>query len=52
MSLFQSGAVILNSGKESDFKIECDDLSYADVECLCFTILHIIRTFTTTMVLS
>lgn len=30
MSLFQSGDFILASGKKSKFKIECDELTYAD----------------------
>jgi len=38
MSLFQKINVILHSGKKSDFKIECDDLSYSDVETLCYLI--------------
>lgn len=38
MALFQKQSIILHSGQPSDFKIECDDLSYSDVECLCYLI--------------
>ena len=31
MSIFQKGRFKLHSGKISTFKIECDDLTYADV---------------------
>lgn len=34
MSLFKLGKIILNSEKESDFKIECDALTDEDIECL------------------
>ena len=38
MSLFQKQNIVLHSGKQSDFKIECDDLTFADVETLCYLI--------------
>lgn len=38
MSLFKTGNIILHSGNPSNFKIECDELTYADVETLCFLI--------------
>ncbi len=38
MSLFQKQEIVLHSGIPSDFKIDCDDLSYADVETLCYLI--------------
>ena len=38
MSLFQHKDIVIHSGSSTDFKIECDDLSYADVETLCYLI--------------
>lgn len=38
MGLFQKKRVRLHSRKLSTFKIECDSLSYLDVECLCYLI--------------
>lgn len=38
MSLFQKGTFKLHSGEISDFKIEADDLTYADVETLAYLI--------------
>lgn len=38
MSLFQKNIIKLHSGQISDFKIECDSLSYLDVECLSYLI--------------
>jgi orotate phosphoribosyltransferase len=38
MSLFQRKQITLHSGSQSDFKIECDDLTYSDVECLAYLI--------------
>ena len=38
MSLFQKQDLILHSGQKSDFKIECDELSYSDVKTLCYLI--------------
>jgi len=34
MNLFQLQETVLNSGQVSDFKIECDALTDADIECL------------------
>ncbi len=38
MSLFQQQNIILHSGQLSDFKIECDDLTYRDIETLAYLI--------------
>lgn len=38
MSLFQRQNIVLHSGQASDFKIECDDLSFSDIETLCYLI--------------
>ncbi len=38
MSLFQLKNIVLHSGDKSDFKIECDDLTYSDIEALSFLI--------------
>lgn len=38
MSLFSKQNVVLNSGKSSDFKIECDHLTDDDWECLAYLI--------------
>jgi hypothetical protein len=38
MNLFQLQKTILNSGKESDFKIECDALTDEDIECCAYLI--------------
>ena len=38
MSLFQKQNIILHSGQKSDFKIECDDLTYNDVKTLSYLI--------------
>lgn len=38
MNLFQKVDIILNSGKPSDFKIECDALTDEDIECLAHLI--------------
>jgi len=37
-NLFQKGSFILSSGKNSDFKLECDALTDADMECIAFLI--------------
>lgn len=36
MSLFNLGNFRLHSGEESNFKIDCDYLSFGDIECLCY----------------
>ena len=38
MNLFQKVDIILNSGKPSDFKIECDALTDEDIECFAHLI--------------
>lgn len=38
MSLFKKGKVKLNSGKMSDFKIDCDGLTKKDWDCLAYMI--------------
>jgi len=38
MALFQLGAYSLNSGLESCFKIDCDDLSATDINAIAFLI--------------
>jgi orotate phosphoribosyltransferase len=38
MNIFQKQEVKLNSGEISDFKIECDALTYADIECIAYLI--------------
>lgn len=38
MGLFKKQVVKLNSGQESDFKIECDALTDEDWECLAYLI--------------
>jgi len=38
INLFQKQNLILNSGKESDFKIECDALTEKDIECIAYLI--------------
>ena len=38
MGLFTKQDIVLHSGQKTDFKIECDDLSYSDVETLCYLI--------------
>jgi hypoxanthine phosphoribosyltransferase len=38
MQLFLKKDVILHSGQPTDFKIECDALSYPDIEMLAFVI--------------
>lgn len=38
MNLFQKVDVILNSGRKSDFKIECDALTDEDIECFAYLI--------------
>jgi orotate phosphoribosyltransferase len=38
MNLFQNKRFILNSGKESNFKIECDALTDEDIECFAHLI--------------
>lgn len=38
MNLFQKGEIILSSGIKSDFKIECDALTDADIECCAYLI--------------
>lgn len=43
MSLFQKMDVILSSGGQSDFKIECDFLTDEDIECLAYMIKQRIR---------
>lgn len=37
-NLFQLGKVVLSSGQQSDFKIDCDALTDADIECLAYLI--------------
>lgn len=37
-NLFQRVDIILNSGKPSDFKIECDALTDEDIECFAYLI--------------
>lgn len=38
MNLFQKINIILNSGEESDYKIECDSLTDDDIETLAYLI--------------
>jgi len=38
MNLFQKVDIILNSGKPSDFKIECDALTDSDIETFAYLI--------------
>ena len=38
MGLFTKQNLVLHSGSTSDFKIECDEMSYSDVETLCYLI--------------
>lgn len=38
MTLFQKVNLVLNSGKSSDFKIECDYLTTEDIECFAYLI--------------
>lgn len=38
MTLFQKVNIILNSGRASDFKIECDALTDEDIECFAYLI--------------
>lgn len=45
MSLFQLGAVTLHSGAQSDFKIDCDALTDADIECLAYLISKRVKPF-------
>lgn len=45
MSLFQLGNFTLNSGKESDFKIECDDLTLGDLEAVAYLLYKRVRPF-------
>ena len=45
MSLFNHKNFTLSSGLKSDFKIDCDDLSYADIECLCYLISKRVKFF-------
>lgn len=45
MNLFQKGLYKLNSGKESEFKIECDALSNEDIETISWMIKKIVGDF-------
>jgi len=38
MNLFKKGEIKLHSGKISDFKIECDALSYDDLDTLAYLV--------------
>lgn len=38
MSLFIKENIILHSGEQSDFKIECDALTDEDLECLAYLV--------------
>ena len=38
MNLFKKENVVLNSGKESDFKIDCDALTDEDIDCISYLI--------------
>lgn len=38
MDIFQRQNLILHSGEESDFKIECDNLSDEDIDCCAYLI--------------
>lgn len=43
MNLFQKQETTLNSGQVSDFKIECDALTDADIECIAYLISQRVR---------
>lgn len=43
MNLFQKQETKLNSGKVSDFKIECDALSDEDIDCIAYLISKMAR---------
>lgn len=44
-SLFQIGNFTLNSGRKSDFKIECDALSLGDLEAIAYLLSKRVKSF-------
>lgn len=45
MSLFQLGRFSLHSSGESDFKIECDDLTDTDLDCIAYLLAQRVPAF-------